>query len=133
MHLHDCKTKFTRVRCTFQNAQFKYLALDPNPSTNKTSKILELIPKVHQFNHVADNTGMPKNDKRAFGAATQAGAMLLEKIGGKLILVLSKLPDHGVGKLESRDDIKLYHTSKESTLLIPQGSFYSKLATFCAQ
>ncbi|GAB5353174.1 hypothetical protein AAMO2058_000015100 [Amorphochlora amoebiformis] len=96
-------------------------------------QILELIPKVHQFNHVADNTGMPKNDKRAFGAATQAGAMLLEKIGGKLILVLSKLPDHGVGKLESRDDIKLYHTSKESTLLIPQGSFYSKLATFCAQ
>jgi len=123
------------------------LPLSDEQSTETVLRVIDLIGKVNsreeqeqQQQQVGPN-GYPIQSTRAnlppdncaFGAAMQAGALLLEKFGGKLIGILSKLPDVGAGTLQNRNDIKLYHTDKERTLLVPNGAFYEKLSTFCAQ
>mmetsp|Transcript_4329 Transcript_4329/g.6485 ORF Transcript_4329/g.6485 Transcript_4329/m.6485 type:complete len:928 (+) Transcript_4329:131-2914(+) len=105
------------------------LPLTDEKATDVVYSILDLVSTVHK----TGGQGMGA-DERAFGAAVQAAALMLEeKKGGKIVTVLSMLPDVGAGKLQARNDMKVYNTNKESSLLVPQGNFYAKLATFCAQ
>eukprot|EP00467_Chlorarachnion_reptans_P000717 CAMPEP_0114501530 /NCGR_PEP_ID=MMETSP0109-20121206/8545_1 /TAXON_ID=29199 /ORGANISM="Chlorarachnion reptans, Strain CCCM449" /LENGTH=964 /DNA_ID=CAMNT_0001679261 /DNA_START=150 /DNA_END=3044 /DNA_ORIENTATION=- len=103
------------------------LSLSDEKAVGAVEKVLELIAKVH-----LNETKLPPNNC-AFGAAAQAGALLLEEFGGKLMLVCSTLCNVGAGTLQTRNDIKLYHTANERNLLVPHGSFYAELATRCAK
>ncbi len=95
-------------------------------NTTLLDAILQLIPRVHG--------GAAARAECAVGAAAAAGYEVLRDMGGgKMILIQSNLPNCGVGKLAPRNDIKLYHTAKEADLLRPNGSYYEKLATQCAE
>lgn len=88
---------------------------------------LDLLASVYEVNKVTEN--LP-----CFGAAiTAASETLLTLGGGKILIMQSNLPQVGVGKLEHRDQIALYHTDKEKTLQVPQSAFYQTLATKCAE
>lgn len=86
-------------------------------------KALELVEFIFSEN---------KKEANAFGAACQASVELLTGLGGKIIVVQSNLPNVGLGALKMRDDVSLYGTDKEKTLLTPQIPFYDNLATQCA-
>ena len=73
-----------------------------------------------------------RKEGTAFGAACQASAELLQGLGGKLIVVLSNLPDSGIGALKMRDNSAAYGTDKEKALLAPQLPFYETLTSLCA-
>eukprot|EP00471_Norrisiella_sphaerica_P013526 CAMPEP_0184498410 /NCGR_PEP_ID=MMETSP0113_2-20130426/38873_1 /TAXON_ID=91329 /ORGANISM="Norrisiella sphaerica, Strain BC52" /LENGTH=983 /DNA_ID=CAMNT_0026885903 /DNA_START=79 /DNA_END=3030 /DNA_ORIENTATION=- len=103
------------------------LQLSDQKQLGLIDKVLDMIAKVH----LSQNSVTSNNC--TFGAAAQAGALLLEKYGGKMMLLVSSLCDVGTGKLEARNDIKVYNTDKEATLLVPRGSNYENLATWCAK
>jgi len=103
------------------------LQLKDESSLDVLDAVLALVQKVHM-----SETTVTSNSC-AFGAVASAGARLLEAYGGKMMIVTSSLCNMGTGKLEPRNDIKLYNTNKEQTLLVPNGSYYEKLATMCAQ
>lgn len=64
--------------------------------------------------------------------ALKSGHSLLEKIGGKMIVVSSTMPNIGKGKLTVRDEISVSGKSKESTtLLTSNNSFYKSFAIDC--
>uniref|UniRef100_A0A7S4DQB5 Uncharacterized protein n=1 Tax=Lotharella globosa TaxID=91324 RepID=A0A7S4DQB5_9EUKA len=104
------------------------LPLSDEKQTDMVYKVLELIPKLH-----AIDNGQRAEESSCFGAAAHAGQQILAGFGGKMITIVSSLPNLGKGTLQMRNDIKLYHSSKEQSLLVPQGSFYQNLATECAQ
>lgn len=64
--------------------------------------------------------------------ALKSGHKLLEKIGGKMVVISSTLPNKGKGKLIIRDEKSVAGTSKESTsLLTANNSFYKSFAIDC--
>lgn len=66
------------------------------------------------------------------GNALRSGHSLLEKIGGKMIVVSSTMPNIGKGKLTVRDEVSVAGKSKESTaLLTANNSFYKSFAIDC--
>ena len=62
-------------------------------------QVLDLIPTVA--------ARKPPNEC-CFGAAVQAGHKLLKKGGGKLMVVLSDLPNAGTGALKNRDQMSFH-------------------------
>lgn len=71
----------------------------------------------------------------ALGPALQLAASLLQPYGGKMCIFCSLMPTIGSGKLEAREDMRLYGTDKENSLFEPQtnGKFYRDLATECTK
>jgi protein transport protein SEC24 len=65
----------------------------------------------------------------AFGSALNAACNLIAPMGGKVVGLLSSLPNIGEGALQQRDDQKLYGTPKEASLMQPFTNFYKLLAT----
>lgn len=66
------------------------------------------------------------------GNALKSGHSLLEKIGGKMIVVSSTMPNIGKGKLTVRDERSVSGKTKESTsLLTANNSFYKSFAIDC--
>jgi protein transport protein SEC24 len=65
----------------------------------------------------------------ATGPALQAAHLLLQRLGGKLLLFQASLPSLGAGRLKTRgDDPRLYGSDREHTLRIAEDSFYKKTA-----
>ncbi|KAI9342048.1 hypothetical protein DFJ73DRAFT_944784 [Zopfochytrium polystomum] len=65
--------------------------------------------------------------KNALPRALASAFKLIEKIGGKIVVVQSSLPNVGPGSLESREDPKLLGTPKESGLLQPAILHYKQI------
>ncbi|QSL64461.1 hypothetical protein MERGE_001762 [Pneumocystis wakefieldiae] len=91
-------------------------------------KNIEIL--LEKFNDMFKNT---QNVGNAMGPALNAARMLIQNIGGKIECLMNSLPSLGEGKLSIREDIKVYGTSKESTLLQVQNSFYKSLAVECSK
>lgn len=85
---------------------------------------LEKLPNMFENNH---NTG------NCMGSALRAGHKLIAPLGGKLVVLSATLPNVGYGKLDNREDPKLLGTSKESSLLQTQHSFYKSFAVECSK
>ncbi|KAI6926781.1 Protein transport protein [Hortaea werneckii] len=69
----------------------------------------------------------------AMGSALRAGHKLISHVGGKMTVLSASLPNVGYGKLDPREDKKLLGTSKESSLLQTQNSFYKSFAVECSK
>ncbi|EMR08401.1 hypothetical protein PNEG_03238 [Pneumocystis murina B123] len=91
-------------------------------------KNIEIL--LEKFNDMFKNT---QNVGNAMGPALKAARKLIQNIGGKIECLMNSLPSLGEGKLSIREDIKIYGTSKESTLLQVQNSFYKSLAVECSK
>ncbi|TPX48602.1 hypothetical protein SeMB42_g02938 [Synchytrium endobioticum] len=74
-----------------------------------------------------------QNVQNALGPALQAASKLINPIGGKIICLQASLPTLHAGALKPREDIKLFGTPKESTLLQPCIPFYKTLAVDCSR
>ncbi|OLL21937.1 hypothetical protein NEOLI_004085, partial [Neolecta irregularis DAH-3] len=72
-----------------------------------------------------------KTPEPCLGALVKAALMALEKIGGKVFIMLGTLPTVGPNPLRYREDTKLYDTDKHQSLLVPENHFYDNLATQC--
>lgn len=75
---------------------------------------------------MADSVGGLQKTQCAVGAAVNAASQCLVKSGGKLIVIATNLCQSGIGSLQARDDVALYHSEKEKTLFVPQSDYYQK-------
>ncbi|GAA5907840.1 uncharacterized protein JCM6883_001909 [Sporobolomyces salmoneus] len=89
--------------------------------------IENLLSRLNDMFHDTHNTG------NALGAGLQAAFKLISHVGGKIVCLLASLPNLGPGALKNREDSKILGTSKESTLLQAQTSFYKSFAIECSR
>ncbi|GMH28103.1 hypothetical protein Nepgr_029946 [Nepenthes gracilis] len=69
------------------------------------------------------------NVESAFGPALKAAFMVMNKLGGKLMIFLNTLPSLGVGRLRLRgSDTHVYGTDKEQALRVAEDTFYKQMA-----
>lgn len=69
------------------------------------------------------------NVESAFGPALKTAFMVMNQLGGKLLIFQSSIPSLGVGRLKLRgDDLRVYGTDKEHTLRVPEDPFYKQMA-----
>ncbi|ERN19877.1 protein transport protein Sec24-like At3g07100 [Amborella trichopoda] len=69
------------------------------------------------------------NVESAFGPALRGAYMIMQQLGGKLLVFQSTLPSIGVAALKLRgDDPRVYGTDKEHTLRITEDQFYKQMA-----
>ncbi|KAF7818002.1 protein transport protein Sec24-like [Senna tora] len=69
------------------------------------------------------------NVESAFGPALKAAFMVMNQLGGKLLIFQNTLPSLGVGCLKLRgDDVRIYGTDKEHMLRLPEDPFYKQMA-----
>lgn len=69
----------------------------------------------------------------ALGPALQTAYRMISAIGGKIMCLVSTLPNVGTGALKNREDVKLLGTPKESTLLQAASAFYKSFAVDCSR
>ncbi|CAG8709270.1 14480_t:CDS:10, partial [Acaulospora morrowiae] len=69
----------------------------------------------------------------SLGSALLAGFKLISSIGGKIVAILSSLPNNNPGALKPREDPKALGTAKESSLLQSADPFYKKFAVDCSR
>ncbi|GAA6010807.1 hypothetical protein JCM11491_002955 [Sporobolomyces phaffii] len=86
-----------------------------------------LLSRLNDMFHDTHNTG------NALGAGLQAAFKLISHVGGKIVCLSASLPNLGPGALKNREDSKILGTSKESTLLQAQTSFYKSFAIECSR
>lgn len=90
---------------------------------NNIHSILEKIPLIFKDNH---------HTKFALGPSLRSASNLIAKIGGKIIVLSSTLPNIGVGKLNVRIDIASVDTPNISQKLLScQDSFYKTFTVEC--
>ncbi|VFQ95462.1 unnamed protein product [Cuscuta campestris] len=81
---------------------------------------LDFLPSMFEHN---------LNVESAFGPALKAAYMIMNQLGGKLLIFQNTLPSLGIGRLMLRgDDPRLYGTDKEHMLRIPEDPFYKQMA-----
>ncbi|GAB2300923.1 Protein transport protein Sec24A [Dionaea muscipula] len=69
------------------------------------------------------------NVESAFGPALKAAFMVMNQLGGKLLIFQHTLPSLGVGRLRLRgDDPRVYGTDKEPSLRVAEDAFYKQMA-----
>ncbi|KAL9265088.1 transport protein SEC24 A-like protein [Drosera capensis] len=93
-----------------------------NLSESKTvvETFLDSLPGMFQ-----DNTNL----ESAFGPALKAAFMVMNQLGGKLLIFQNTLPSLGVGRLRLRgDDPRIYGTDKEYLVRIADDAFYKQTA-----
>ncbi|XP_047330207.1 protein transport protein Sec24-like At3g07100 [Impatiens glandulifera] len=74
------------------------------------------------------------NVESALGPALKAAFMVMNRLGGKLLIFQSTLPSLGVGRLRLRgDDLRVYGTDKEYSLRIAEDPFYKQMAADCTK
>lgn len=79
--------------------------------------LLDSIPQMFGRNNIIDS---------ATGPALQAAFLLMNHVGGKLMLFQSAAPSVGIGRIKSRDNAALYGTDKEPSLRNPDDPFYKR-------
>ncbi|XP_042514505.1 protein transport protein Sec24-like At3g07100 [Macadamia integrifolia] len=96
------------------------LLVNLSESRNVVDAFLDSLPSMFQ-----DNV----NVESAFGPALKAAFMVMNQLGGKLLIFQNTLPSLGVGRLRLRgDDHRVYGTDKENVLRIPEDPFYKQMA-----
>ncbi|KAK9128853.1 hypothetical protein Syun_017650 [Stephania yunnanensis] len=96
------------------------LLVNLSESRSVVDVFLDSLPSMFQ-----DNV----NVESAFGPALKAAFMVMNRLGGKLLIFQSTLPSLGVGRLRLRgDDSRVYGTDKEPALRTPEDPFYKQMA-----
>ncbi|XP_059670933.1 protein transport protein SEC24 A [Cornus florida] len=96
------------------------LLVNLSESRNVVDAFLDSLPSMFQDN---------LNVESAFGPALRAAFMVMNQLGGKLLIFQNTLPSLGVGRLRLRgDDHRAYGTDKEQALRIPEDPFYKQMA-----
>ena len=98
------------------------LLLTLGEALDKVDELLATLPQLFASS---------KRPDAALGAGLQAGTLLLEKSGGRLLVFQHTLPTVGPLKLQQRDDVRVYGTDKERALLGPLDSPSSGVAPSC--
>lgn len=81
--------------------------------------LLDSIPTSFGRNGIVDS---------ATGPALQAAFLLMNHVGGKLMLFQAGAPSVGIGRIKARDNPALYGTDKEASLRTPDDAFYKKFS-----
>ncbi|POY75735.1 hypothetical protein BMF94_1145 [Rhodotorula taiwanensis] len=89
--------------------------------------IENLLTRLNDMFVETNNTG------NALGAGLQAAFKLISHVGGKVVALSATLPNLGPGALKNREDSKILGTTKESTLLQAQTSWYKTFAIECSR
>ncbi|XP_010547070.1 PREDICTED: protein transport protein Sec24-like At3g07100 [Tarenaya hassleriana] len=101
------------------------LLVNLSESKSVVEAFLDSLPVMFQ-----DNVNM----ESAFGPALKAAFMVMNQLGGKLLIFQNTLPSLGVGRLKLRgDDPRVYGTDKEYSLRIPEDPFYKQMAADCTK
>uniref|UniRef100_A0A2N9EJV9 Uncharacterized protein n=1 Tax=Fagus sylvatica TaxID=28930 RepID=A0A2N9EJV9_FAGSY len=96
------------------------LLVNLSESRSVVETFLDSLPSMFQ-----DNV----NVESAFGPALKAAFMVMNQLGGKMLIFQNTLPSLGVGRLKLRgDDLRVYGTDKEHVLRIPEDQFYKQMA-----
>ena len=73
------------------------------------------------------------NTQSCLGPALQGAYMVMQQLGGKMLVFQTTMPNLGVGKLRNRDNPRVMGTDKERTLLQPEELFYKRLGVECSR
>ncbi|GKV43837.1 hypothetical protein SLEP1_g51088 [Rubroshorea leprosula] len=96
------------------------LLVNLSESRTVVETFLDSLPSMFQDN---------LNIESAFGPSLKAAFMVMNQLGGKLLIFQNTLPSLGVGRLRLRgDDFRLYGTDKEHALRLPEDPFYKQMA-----
>lgn len=96
------------------------LLVNLSESRTVVDAFLDSLPSMFQDN---------ANVESAFGPALKTAFMVMNQLGGKLLIFQSSLPSLGVGRLKLRgDDVRVYGTDKEHTIRVPEDPFYKQMA-----
>jgi len=69
----------------------------------------------------------------ATGPALQAAFLVMQHIGGKLLLFQAAVPSSGVGKTKNRDNLASYGTDREGAIRSPEDAFFKRFAAECSR
>uniref|UniRef100_A0A1J3CIZ1 Protein transport protein Sec24-like n=1 Tax=Noccaea caerulescens TaxID=107243 RepID=A0A1J3CIZ1_NOCCA len=101
------------------------LLVNLSESRNVVEAFLDSLPLMFQDNF---------NVESAFGPALRAAFMVMNQLGGKLLIFQNSLPSLGAGRLKLRgDDPRVYGTEKEYSLRVAEDSFYKQMAADCTK
>uniref|UniRef100_M4CAK6 Protein transport protein Sec24-like At3g07100 n=1 Tax=Brassica campestris TaxID=3711 RepID=M4CAK6_BRACM len=101
------------------------LLVNLSESRNVVEAFLDSLPLMFQNN---------VNVESAFGPALKAAYMVMNQLGGKLLIFQNSLPSLGAGRLKLRgDDPRVYGTEKEYTLRVAEDNFYKQMAADCTK
>jgi protein transport protein SEC24 len=100
------------------------LLLDVSQHRSGIDALLDTLPTMFAF---------PRPASACLGSAVQSAYLIMEEIGGKMLVFSSSLPAAGLGQLPMRDNPRAIGTDQEQALLAPNNPFYSTLAKACAQ
>ncbi|XP_021738849.1 protein transport protein Sec24-like At3g07100 [Chenopodium quinoa] len=101
------------------------LLVNLSESRNVVESFLDSLPSMFQDT---------MNVESAFGPALKAAYMVMNQLGGKLLIFQNTLPSIGVGRLRLRgEDPRVYGTDKEASLRVPEDPFYKQMAADCTK
>ncbi|XP_010464294.1 PREDICTED: protein transport protein Sec24-like At3g07100 [Camelina sativa] len=101
------------------------LLVNLSESRTVVEAFLDSLPMMFQ-----DNV----NVESAFGPALRAAFMVMNQLGGKLLIFQNSLPSLGAGRLKLRgDDPRVYGTDKEYALRVAEDPFYKQMAADCTK
>ncbi len=95
------------------------LLVNLSESREIVEKLLDSIPKSFAQTQIVDS---------AMGPAIQAAFLVMNHVGGKLMLFQTAAPSIGIGKIKARDNPALYGTDREYTLRCPDDPFYKRFS-----
>lgn len=101
-----------------------YLFLNLQNDREKINYLIERIIKYYDSNEKIQK-GVYGT---CFGAALVDCCDFLAQDGGRVLTFTTQAPISGLGKINRRDDYKLYGTDKEKTLFVPQSDEYANWA-----
>ncbi len=88
-------------------------------SRGLVEKLLDSIPKSFAHTQIVDS---------AMGPALQAAFLVMNHVGGKLVVFQTGAPSAGIGKIKARDNPAMYGTDREYTLRCPDDPFYKRFS-----
>lgn len=95
------------------------LLVNLSESREIVEKLLDSLPKSFAQTQIVDS---------AMGPAIQAAFLVMNHVGGKLMLFQTAAPSIGIGKIKARDNPALYGTDREYTLRCPDDPFYKRFS-----
>ncbi|GMH08942.1 hypothetical protein Nepgr_010782 [Nepenthes gracilis] len=96
------------------------LLVNLSESTRVVETFLDSLPSMFQDT---------MNVESAFGPALKAAFMVMNQLGGKLLIFQNTLPSLGIGRLRLRgDDLRIYGTDKEQAARVAEDPFYKQMA-----
>ena len=95
------------------------LLIHLSESREALESLLDSIPKSFAHTQIVDS---------AMGPALQSAFLVMNHVGGKLMLFQTAAPSVGIGRIKARDNPALYGTDREYTLRCPDDPFYKRFS-----